>query len=65
MSSELNAKVFLERERVRYIANLWGTGKELCIKYSKGNFNTLDVVYNATIWNDRISLEVENYKIKG
>ncbi|WP_088362504.1 single-stranded-DNA-specific exonuclease RecJ [Bacillus cereus] len=65
MSSELNAKVFLERDRVRYIANLWGTGKELCTKYSKGSFNTLDVVYNATIWNDRISLEVENYKIKG
>lgn len=63
MKKKENANVYLEKDRSRYRAALWGTGEEFCEQYVEKGFNEIDVVYSAGIWNDRISLQLENYKV--
>lgn len=63
MKNNANANVYLEKDRVRYRAAYWGLGKEFCEEYVNGSFNEIDAVYTVGIWNDNISLTMENYKI--
>ncbi|MCK2000116.1 DHHA1 domain-containing protein [[Brevibacterium] frigoritolerans] len=61
--NDANARIYLEKERIRYSAALWGTGKEFCEEYIESKLQEIDVVYKTGIWNDRISLQIENYQV--
>ena len=63
MKNKENANVYLQKENARYRAALWGAGKEFCEQYIREGFKEIDVVYSAGIWNDRVSLEMQNYKV--
>ena len=63
MKNKENANVYLQKDSARYRAALWGIGKEFCEQYVSEGFKEIDVVYSAGIWNDRVSLEMQNYKV--
>jgi len=63
MKNKENANVYLQKDNARYRAALWGTGKDFCEQYVREGFKEIDVVYSAGIWNDRVSLEMQNYKV--
>ncbi|QJX80685.1 single-stranded-DNA-specific exonuclease RecJ [Priestia megaterium] len=63
MKNKENANVYLQKDNARYRAALWGTGKDFCEQYVRDGFKEIDVVYSAGIWNDRVSLEMQNYRV--
>ncbi|MED4285534.1 DHHA1 domain-containing protein [Priestia megaterium] len=63
MKNKENANVYLQKENARYRAALWGIGKDFCEQYVREGFKEIDVVYSAGIWNDRVSLEMQNYRV--
>lgn len=58
-----NASVFLERDRIRYRAAFWQLGGVFIEQYINGSFDEIDIVYSVGMYNDNVSLTIENYKV--
>ncbi|MGF7535715.1 DHHA1 domain-containing protein [Bacillus mexicanus] len=61
--SIINASVYIEKERSRYRASLWKRGEEFRELYAKDLFEYIDIVYTTGMFNDNISISIDNYSI--
>lgn len=59
-----NARIPLLKGKSKYSAVYWGLGGTFCEEYTKNQDKDVDIVYSVGTWNDRINVEVNNYKFK-
>lgn len=59
-----NARIPLLKGKSKYNAVLWGLGGAFSEEYTKNQNELVDIVYSVGTWNNRINVEVNNYKFK-